>query len=160
MFVLEPFCERIEIAGSVRRLKPDVHDIELCAIPKMQPGNTLFGDLVSALAAFDYGQLGHVIKGGQRYVQVALHEGINLDLFVVLPPAQWGVIFTLRTGPADFSTRCVTQRRKGGLLPSYLQVKDGTVRYASTGEVIPTPEEEDFFRVLGILPVDPPDKRR
>lgn len=32
---LEPFCERIEIAGSVRRGKPLVSDIELVAIPKV-----------------------------------------------------------------------------------------------------------------------------
>lgn len=32
---LEPGCERIEIAGSIRRKKPEVKDIELCLIPKM-----------------------------------------------------------------------------------------------------------------------------
>ena len=157
--LLEPFCQRIEIAGSVRRLKPDVGDIELCAIPQMVPGNNMFGDPISALAEFDYDQMGHVIKGGQRYVQIALHQGINLDLFIVLPPASWGVIYTLRTGPADFSQKCVTQRKKGGLLPSFLRVKDGTVQDATTGEIIPTPEEEDFFKVLKLNWISP-DKRQ
>lgn len=31
---LEPHCERIEIAGSIRRKKPEVKDIEIVAIPK------------------------------------------------------------------------------------------------------------------------------
>ena len=33
--ILAPFCERIEIAGSLRRLKPEVGDIELVVIPKL-----------------------------------------------------------------------------------------------------------------------------
>ena len=32
--LLAPHCERIEIAGSIRRLKPFVKDIEIVAIPK------------------------------------------------------------------------------------------------------------------------------
>ena len=32
--LLLPHCERIEIAGSVRRKKPNVKDIEIVAIPK------------------------------------------------------------------------------------------------------------------------------
>lgn len=32
--LLAPHCERIEIAGSIRRKKPDVKDIEIVAIPK------------------------------------------------------------------------------------------------------------------------------
>ncbi len=32
--LLAPYCERIEIAGSIRRKKPEVKDIELVAIPK------------------------------------------------------------------------------------------------------------------------------
>ncbi len=34
--LLAPYCERIEIAGSIRRKKPEVKDIELVAIPKLE----------------------------------------------------------------------------------------------------------------------------
>jgi len=156
---LSPLCERIEIAGSVRRQKPDVGDIELVAIPKMVSNGDLLGTPISAFARYDFIRLGKVLKHGQRYIQIALHQQINLDLFLVLPPATWGVIFTLRTGPDTFSRSCVTPRSKRGLLPSYLQVKDGAVRHATTGEIIPTPEEKDFFRVLEMQWI-PPDKRR
>ena len=40
---LEDSCDRIEIAGSLRRLKPEVHDIELVAVPKF--GTVDGGDL-------------------------------------------------------------------------------------------------------------------
>lgn len=32
--LLAPYSERIEIAGSIRRKKPEVKDVELVAIPK------------------------------------------------------------------------------------------------------------------------------
>ena len=31
---LEPLCVKIEIAGSIRRFRPEVHDVDLVAIPK------------------------------------------------------------------------------------------------------------------------------
>lgn len=44
-------CERIEVAGSVRREKPEVKDIELVYIPKMVTVQaTLFGDEVQVSA--------------------------------------------------------------------------------------------------------------
>lgn len=149
MSQLRPHCQRIEIAGSVRRAKRLVGDIELVVTPRMVPQG-MFGDLHSALAGFNYASLGKYLKGGEKYVQLELPEGINLDLFIVTPPAEWGVIFTLRTGPDSFSQRCVTPRCKGGYLPSYLKVEKGAVRHAESGDIIPTPEEGDFFKVLGL----------
>jgi len=152
----EPLCQRIEIAGSIRRQKPEPGDIEICAMPKLKPSG-LFGDPVSVLEGFDYSKFGQIIKGGQRYIQLDLPEGIKLDLFLVLPPAQWGVIFALRTGPDSFSRKCVTQRCKGGMLPSYLRVEHGAVWEGET--LVPTPDESDFFRVLELDWI-PPQQRR
>lgn len=159
IFKFMPYCERINIAGSIRRGKPDVKDIELAAIPK--PGRDMFGEIdldgPTALDAvlnkhiIDRG--GYLIKGGRRYKQFHLSEGINLDFFLVLPPAQFGVIFAIRTGPADFSRWLVTPRSKGGALPSHCRVKDGGV-YDETG-LIPMPEEQDFFDLLGVEWIEP-----
>jgi hypothetical protein len=44
---LAPSCHRIEIAGSIRRGKPQVEDIELVALPKLVPAD-LFGDAMTA----------------------------------------------------------------------------------------------------------------
>lgn len=40
---LHPYCEKIEIAGSIRRGKPLVKDIEIVTIPKMHYQHGLFG---------------------------------------------------------------------------------------------------------------------
>ena len=34
---LTPYCERIEIAGSIRRARPEVNDIDLVVIPRTEP---------------------------------------------------------------------------------------------------------------------------
>ena len=158
---LSPYCERIQIAGSVRRLKADCGDIELVAKPKMLPLYDMFGEksgersLLNDRAIFE--RHGQVLKGGKRYVQVALFDGINLDLFVVMEPAQWGVIMAIRTGPADFSKWLVTPRSKGGALPNGWKVEDGRVW---DGQVTPSfPEENDFLAWVGVGDVKPAERQ-
>lgn len=158
---LAPLCDRIEIAGSIRRGKPDVHDIELVAIPKMLPIYDLFGQQSGERSLLDdrrlYEQFGKVVKAGRRFVQVSLWEGIKLDLFVVLPPAQWGVLFAIRTGPAEFSHWLVTPRNKGGILPSGWRVEDGRVW---DGQVtLDFPDEQKLFEWVGLGWVEPGERR-
>ena len=145
---LRPHCQRIQIAGSIRRRKPDVGDIEIVAIPEFI--NDMFGNQSSEheLDMIDWTDFGKVCKNGSKYKQVELWEGVNLDLFIVTPPAQWGVQFIIRTGPADFSHKFVTPKKFGGMLPSNLTVKNGAIWNGN--KIIPTPEEEDDFDLLGI----------
>jgi len=165
---LAPACERIEIAGGLRRRKPDVHDLELVAIPKAFPVvlnllgevtedyfplNDYLADLV------ELGKLAPGDKNGRRFKQFkVLPSGIYLDLFIVLPPAQWGVIKAIRTGPAHYSHWLVTRKDRGGALPNHLRVKDGAIRPLYDDLVIETPTEESFFEALGIPMPDPVDR--
>lgn len=146
---LAPACERVEIAGSVRREKPEVHDIEICLIPKSGVINPLEMKLVELAETRDFS----FIKNGPKYKQLSLSDRINLDLFIVTPPAEWGVIFAIRTGPADFSHWIVTKKQQGGALPSDCQVKDGAVWRG--GKIITMPEESDFFDLLGFGFIQP-----
>ena len=50
-----------------------------------------------------------------------------VDLFQVIEPAQWGVIFAIRTGPGDFNHLLVTSRYKGGACPTNRRVAGGQV---------------------------------
>lgn len=168
---LEPHCERICAAGSVRRQKFDVKDIEVVAIPKVSPVTNLFGERVYDHAAIEIAslKLGQILKAGERYKQIRLAGGINLDLYMVTPPAQWGVILATRTGPAEFSKWLVTQRFLGGILPSHAYVRDGAVWVGgsrfwdeanekwiwSGGEIMPMLEEKDYFEFLGLAWMEP-----
>jgi DNA polymerase/3'-5' exonuclease PolX len=162
---LKDSCERIEIAGSIRRGKPEVKDVELVCIPKIVTEPDLFGGEGSKTNILEV-TIGKLFwdrvylaanKNGPRYKQLALTEGIHLDLFIVLPPAEWGVQFLIRTGPSDFSHWCVTPRHAGGGLPSYLRVKDGAVWNRTTK--IETAEERDFFRLIGLEYIEPAERR-
>ena len=152
---LAPYCHRIEIAGSIRRQKAEIGDIEIIAQAK--PQVDLFGAPMEAhqLDTIDWMHLigGTLIKGGHKYKQIKLPEDLQLDLFIVTPPAQWGVLFLIRTGPEEYSHRLVTRKSEGGLLPSYLRIKEGAVW--SNNHIIETPEEQDVYHLIGIPYAEP-----
>lgn len=171
---LAPYCMRLDIAGSIRRKKPQIADIELVAIPRMAAGQMdLFGDVVDYdLLEEKCGRLlaegtftlrpdkNGVTANGQRFKRLLFGfrdmPRVPLDLFIVREPAQFGVIFTIRTGCAEFSHRLVTSRLLGGWLPAGMQVRNGGL-YAA-GALQETPEEADFFEAIGVIP--PPPERR
>lgn len=152
---LAPYAERIEIAGGVRRHKSQCHDIEVVAVPKFTYDRDMFGDVADPVSELDphLVDLGRQEKGGARYKQLWLPEGIALDLFLVLPPAEFGVIYTIRTGPADYSRWLVTPKPHGGAMPSHLHCADGALWNGR--DKVPTPDERDFYRVLGLEWVAP-----
>lgn len=151
--LLRPWTTRAEIAGSVRRRKPEVKDIEVVCEPARSMGileDRYMVDEIREVARF----WGQTPKNGERYIQVenVLDSGLKLDLFLVHPPAEWGPILAIRTGPAAFSEMLVT-RIKGRLW----RCQEGRV-VNELGEVVPCPTEEDFFRAAG-LEYLPPERR-
>ena len=70
--------------------------------------------------------------------------------------SSWGVLYTIRTGPADFSHKLVTPRLHGGWMPAGMHVKDGALW--DRGAIVETPTEEAFFAALG-LPYLAPEQR-
>ena len=152
---LAPFVKRAVVAGSVRRRRPDVKDIEIVAEPLDVPDG-LFGETRPGVAEIREAAAawGHVTKGGDKYIQVAdvLGSGMALDLFLVTPPASWGTILTIRTGPADFSQMLVTKLRG-----RFMRCEGGRVLGRGRVEV-PTPTEEDFFAACGVDYL-PPEER-
>lgn len=156
-----PYCVRLEIAGSIRRGKDEVGDIELVAMPKMEPVYDLWGEKVGEHSLLNdrsiFEAMGKISKSGKRFVQVELLEGINLDLFIVLPPAQWGVILAIRTGPVEFSQWIVTSRSKGGALLNGWKVEEGRVWDGQTE--LTFNEEIDFLKWLELGWIEPRDRK-
>jgi len=160
--VLRAGCDRLEIAGSIRRKVAQVKDIELVAIPRGIPVD-LFGNPATGKTKLDVIVDGLLEDGllearepkrlGDRYKALrTTRTGVGVDLFIVRPPAQWGAIFAIRTGGADFSRFCVTEARKHGRRVERGRVVD------EAGRTIETPEEADFFRAVRVGFV-PPEKR-
>lgn len=155
---LEPACERIEIAGSLRRERPLVSDIELVAIAK--PILNLIGEPTERTEVDDLLDTLPVTftKRGRKYQQFWF-DGATLPFYVdlFLPTRDtWGVVYTLRTGSSEFSERMVTAKSYGGYKPDVYTVEDGRVRMA--GMLLPTPEEQDVFDLWQMDWIEPRDR--
>ncbi len=158
---LGPFCERIEIAGSLRRRCETVGDIELVAVPKQRAIEGLFGQVQIEGTWLDdhlekYPDIYRQMRSGERMKEL-MFEGYQVDLFLTTPE-RWGVTFTLRTGSADFSKWLVSPRTAGGARLPYRFVKDCRVWEWGKSAPLATPEEADVFVALGV-PWVPLEKR-
>lgn len=157
MDVLAPACERILIAGSIRRQKAEIGDIEIVLIPKLTPIPDLLGDPMGYNSQVDDYLASAslpIIKNGEKYKQIIWQE-MSADLFICSPET-WGCIATIRTGSADFTHWLVTPKMQGGAKPGHMSFKDGRL-YAHKA-LMPTPEEADVFRMLGLDWIAPEER--
>ncbi len=143
--VMKPYCKKLEIAGSVRRKKANVKDIEIClvALNNNKLFNTLGLYLLKNNKDFKY------LKNGDKYKQFE-HKGVNIDMFIG-NENNWGLLFAIRTGSAVFSTKILSQWKRvsnGGYS------KDGYL-HNGNNEVIFTPEEIDVFKLCKMDWVEP-----
>ncbi len=161
--VLEPYCDRIEIAGSIRRECEMIGDIEIVCIPKIEIiANGLFklsdynvGCEVRSPSFIKAVNKWEKIKGEatEKYTQRILRwSPLKLDLFMTTK-ANWGHTFTIRTGSAEFSKKLARAWVKKGW-----RSKDCILTHSTTGEKKQFPEEEDVFKFLNI-PFVTPDQR-
>lgn len=127
--LLQPHCDRIHIAGSIRREKPDVKDVEIVCQPKAHKdlfcNATGENDPAFVLAVMNLGKRikGHATTGKYSQIQVctetikaidygppirtgAIDLSINLDLFMPSPHDYFRQL-AIRTGSADYSARVI-----------------------------------------------------
>lgn len=144
---MAPHCERLEIAGSIRRKKPEVKDIEIVAIAKPYEIDMFEDGLASVVNKWEKVK-GNMQYGKCKYTQRILPDGIKLDLFFA-EPGNWGLIYAIRTGSADYSHRVLAS---GWVKRGYKSIEG----YIHSGErKIETPEEEDLFRISNVEWVEP-----
>ena len=144
---LKPHCERIKIAGSLRRKKSEVGDIEIVAIPKPYSTGLFQSGIATVVNQWEK------IKGELpcKYTQRVLPSGIKLDLFFA-EEGNWGLIFAMRTGSADYSHHVLAKR---WVQLGYKSI-DGYLN--EQGQVIELKEEKDLFKLLWIEYVEPEDR--
>ncbi|MBE3063729.1 MAG: hypothetical protein IMZ69_01765, partial [Spirochaetes bacterium] len=115
---LRPACERIKIAGSLRREKPDVGDIEILYVSKSGwiPDPDDFFKQIDLVLADDrirylesagilsrrYNALGRETFGPLNKLMVHCASGIPVDLFCA-SDENWINYLVCRTGPADLN---------------------------------------------------------
>lgn len=167
---ISPFCEKVMICGSIRREKPEVKDIEIVAIPKFiereTPTDNLFEPVLKEnvnwlhfWATVKQKTIRWIKPGtseiitwtpkadGRYWRGLVKTEGkeIKLDLFLANPD-NFGVIETIRTGPADFSQALVTVIKH----QTPFRVFEGHL-INEEQQIISCPTQEAFFRNAGIV---------
>ena len=89
--------------------------------------------------------------------QAIQDRGAQVDLFLAQPD-NWGLTLLVRAGSAAFSTALLARwKRRQGLGRGQSASVDGQL-VTRDGRVVPTPEEETVFQLLGRQPV-PPERR-
>ena len=147
VLILSPHCYRIEIAGSIRREKDIVGDVEIVCIPKpYQTG--LFQDGIAEIVNQWQKVKGELEYGKTKYTQRILPEGIKLDLFFA-EEGNWGLIFAIRTGSADYSHKVLAN---GWVKRGYKSEGGYLMQNGKTYEVR---EEKDLFERIGVEYVEP-----
>jgi DNA polymerase (family 10) len=166
--LLAPACERIAIAGSLRRQKLLVGDIEILFVPRMvKRRDGLFDDkIVSVAGEVIYEKLrsgyfqqrpsktGVFTWGEANKLAVHTASGIPVDLFSV-PAANWWVSLVIRTGSKETNLRLTTGANK---LNRTLHAYGYGVTDRKTNETIAATSEEHVFELCGV-PYLLPDRR-
>ena len=130
------YCDRIEIAGSIRRQKPIVNDIDLVIIEK--PDAVL--NLTTAL--FTMGVL--KINGPDIKRLYLPNDNITIDIYIATP-LNWSTLSLIRTGSKENNIRlCSLARRKGW----HLEASGGGL-CDEDGNRIAGETEESIYQALG-----------
>jgi len=167
---LSPACERIVIAGSLRRRKPTVGDIEILFIPRMVTEPVGLFDtrevpatdavLDAMLAEGVLGKRPLQTKAGTAWgalnkLAVHLPSGIPVDLFRTTAES-WANYLVCRTGPADSNTRIATAAQRRGY--RWQPYGAGFVDLG-TGKLFPMASEREVFEFVGMEYLEPWDRK-
>lgn len=103
---LSPNCERIAIAGSVRRRKADPSDIDLVAIPRRMEDRDMFGAVTSrrnaawmAIDARASADQWTILRAGADMVSWTA-KGVQVDIWWT-EPHLWGTTLLCKTGSKE-----------------------------------------------------------
>lgn len=179
-------CERVEIAGSIRRVRPQIGDVELVVIPRIEDEEIVRrGEILPVYErvnklwqTLDTFVPSYTLKGERyrqftwpidRHVEDPIERRIKVDVFTARPET-WGNILLIRTGSAPLSQHVVTRlamnrkptfegavRDAAGIEPDEIRgaVPSWADKRKAAMPVIPTPTEEDVFRLAGMKYLPP-----
>lgn len=140
---LAPYCEQIEVAGSIRRQRPFPRDIDIVLVPRSQ------GQLASALQS-----LGEARLGGKK-LEERVYKGVQVDLYFATLET-WATILLIRTGSKAHNIKLTTLAKKRG----WHLYASGRGLFNERGERIAGDTEESFFEALGLPYAQPWERER
>ncbi len=135
---------RIEVAGSLRRRRPTIGDLDLLAAVDDPP---------AVIAALDeLREVDKVVAAGTDKTSILMADGPRVDL-MVCPPEAWGTHLVHFTGSKDHNIAL-----RGMALDRGWSLSEKGFKVIETGELLLDAEEADVYERLG-LPWIPPEIR-
>ncbi|MET8333413.1 DNA polymerase/3'-5' exonuclease PolX [Streptosporangium canum] len=131
-------AERIAYAGSLRRMKDTIGDIDILAVGP--------ASLMDDFKSRPY--VAEVIASGEKKTSIRTTEGIQVDLRVV-PAESWGAAMQYFTGSKEHNVHLREITVKKGWKLSEYGLFDGD-------RVIAAEREEDIYQALGMPWIPPP----
>jgi len=136
-----PRVERCEHAGSLRRMRETVGDVDVLAASRdPRP-------VMEAFTALPF--VAEVIASGEKKTSIRTSKGLQVDLRVV-PPESWGAALQYFTGSQAHNIRTREIAVKAGLKLSEYGLFD-----AETNELIVSETEEQVYERLGLQWIHP-----
>ena len=138
--------EHIMVVGSIRRKRPEVHDIDIVLIPQSWMWNTIIQKLKT-------NWLAEVVEVGQELARLkvptgATSEAIQVDIYRARPET-WGVLLLIRTGSIEHNIKLCSRAKSMGMM---LSAAKGVIK---DGKVIASRTEEEIFKALKMDFVEP-----
>jgi DNA polymerase/3'-5' exonuclease PolX len=141
--------KRFEIAGSLRRKEPVVHDIDIAVIPSDENFSSWKQKVKDRVEA-----IGGKVKIFGETISDFIYRGVQVNLFLCPGEDSWGVTLMWATGPKGHTIGMNIKARNKGLLAN----SRGIWTRDDPPKLIPTATEEDVGRVLG-WKYKPPEAR-
>lgn len=139
---LAPYCDKIEVAGSVRRKKPLVKDIDIVLIPS---------DLWNL--THEISSLGPSRLAGGKLKRV-IYNGVQLDFYFATAET-WATLLLIRTGSKENNIRLASLAKKRG----WRLAASGDGLFNEKGERIAGDSEESIYQALGLRWQEPWERR-
>jgi DNA polymerase (family 10) len=139
-----PEVKRISPAGSLRRMKETVKDIDLLIVSS-RPTKVM--EVFVSLSL-----VGEIVARGETKSSIRTREGIQVDLRVV-EPESFGAALAYFTGSKTHNIRLREMARKRGL-----KINEYGIFKEKSGKRIAGKEEDEIYRALD-LPFIPPELR-
>jgi len=146
---IEHLSDKIQVVGSIRRKRPEVHDIDIVLIPQAWMWNTIIQSLKTNMKA-------HVVRAGPELATLEIpicptSETMPADIYKARPET-WGVLLLIRTGSKEHNIMMCSKARGLGMMLSAAQgvIKDG--------KVIASRTEKEIFQALGVEYIEPENR--
>jgi DNA polymerase (family X) len=169
VYELSPFCDQIEVAGSIRRRRPNVNDIDLVVLPKPPHAQALRERCKkNAIRVQTDGEMTLVVYLPYRPACPArpyprpLEQELQLDVWIATPagqdmfaptPTNFGSLLLCRTGSAQHNIMLVGRAKSLGLRWNpYHGVFDGH------GRCLAVATEQEIFTALQMDFIPPEDR--